>query len=82
LHNKSTIDLEAVKARYAELEQQLSSLLGRHPDGYGRAIDDALEYRAGLLGLTAELNEFRTLKRLLCLQPTAGSLAEIWPDLT
>lgn len=79
---KTIVDIGAVKARYVELERQLLPLLGRHPDGCGRVIDNALEYRAAILGLTAELEDFRAFKAWLRLQPAAGSIAEIWPDLT
>lgn len=82
MDEKPVIDMDAVKSRYEGLERQLSPLLGSSPDGYGREIDGALEYRAAVLGLGAELEEFRALKARLCLQPVAGSLAGIWPDLT
>jgi len=81
LDDISALDLGAVKVRFRELERQLLPLLERHPPGYGRAIDDALETGAGLLGFTAELEEFRALKALLT-EPAVGSAEQIWPGLT
>jgi len=82
MDDKAAPDLDAVKSRYRALENILSVLLARHPDGHGSAIDNALEHRAAVRGLSAELREFRALKALLAHHPAAGALDDIWPDLT